>query len=212
MKRPALIFDFGNVLAFFDFEKATARLGPRVGLTGRELLDRLRDVGFHSLHAEFERGELGAEVFSQRFAELIRMTVTHEEFAVAWADIFTANESIVPIVAELKRRGYRLILGSNTNSIHAERFKEQFATTLAYFDRLILSYEVGVMKPHREFYLACASAAEMAPEDCIFIDDLAENIAGAEAVGMRGIIYRSSDNLREHLQALTVELNPLDAA
>jgi len=211
MRRPAIIFDFGNVIGYFDFEKATTKLGARLGLSGRELLDRLEPAGFGALLQRFERGDLTAVAFSQQVSDLISLVITHEEFAAAWGDIFTANDSIIPVVEALKHQGYRLVLGSNTNDLHAARFCEQFASTLAHFDRLVLSYEVGHLKPHRDFYLACAAAAGAEPGDCIFIDDLEENIAGARAAGLLGIVYCSTPELIADLATLGVAINSTQA-
>ena len=204
MRRPALIFDFGNVIAFFDFEKATTKLGARLGMSGRELWDQLGPLGFGLHLQEYEQGKLTAVEFSERISHLISLTITHDEFAAAWADIFTANDSIIPLVEELKAQGYRLILGSNTNDMHAHHFRQQFAATLEHFDHLVLSYEVGHIKPSRDFYQACVAAAGMPPADCVFIDDLPANIAGAQDAGLFGIIYTTTKQLRSELQELGV--------
>ena len=205
MERPALIFDFGNVIAYFDFERATAKLGARIGMSGRELLDHLDSVGFARELQEYERGRLSAVEFSTRILGLIPLTMTHEDFADAWSDIFTANESIISLIENLKSQGYQLLLGSNTNDLHTSHFRRQFATTLAHFDHFLLSYEVGHVKPSREFFLACATAAGRPPSGCIFIDDLPENVAGARAAGLVGVVYRSTPQLINELADLGVE-------
>jgi putative hydrolase of the HAD superfamily len=204
MRRPALIFDFGNVVAHFDYRKAASRLGHRLGISGEELLERLRPLGFSDLLKKYESGKISAEGFSKGVSEMIGLAVTHDEFAAAWADIFSENESIAPLFAFLKREGYTLVLGSNTNDLHAAQFRGQFAETLAHFDRLVLSYEVGHIKPSAAFYLACAEAAEAEPGDCVFIDDLPENVEGAKAAGLVGLLYQSTDRLLEDLAALGV--------
>ncbi len=206
MRRPALIFDFGNVVAHFDYRKATSILGARLGISGEALLDRLRPLGFPDLLGAFESGQISAEAFSKRVSGLVGLEVTHDEFAAAWSDIFTANESIAPLIATLKAAGYTLILGSNTNDIHAAQFRRQFAATLAHFDRLVLSYEVGHIKPSPAFYLAAAAAAGAEPGDCVFIDDLPENVEGARAAGLLGLLYRSTEDLRADLVRLGVDL------
>ena len=206
MKRPALIFDFGNVLAFFDFEKATTKLGSRLGLSGQELYDRLGPLGFKQRLQEYESGRISAITFGEQVSGLIQLVISHEEFAAAWSDIFTANESIIPVVESLKSQGYRLILGSNTNDLHATHFRKQFAATLAHFDRLILSYEVGHLKPSRDFYHACAVAADSLPEDCVFIDDMPENIGGARAAGLVGLCYQNTRQLIDELDQLGVRV------
>jgi epoxide hydrolase-like predicted phosphatase len=207
MKRPALIFDFGNVVAHFDYTRAAARLGARLGLSGEEVLTRLRPLGFSDLLKQYESGKIAAEAFTRGVSDLIGLAITHEEFAVAWADIFTLNASIARLIASLKSAGYTLVLGSNTNDLHARQFRRQFAETLAHFDRLILSYEVGQIKPSAAFYLACAEAAGAEPGDCVFIDDLPENVDGARSAGLIGLLYQSTDQLIEDLKTLGVEVS-----
>jgi putative hydrolase of the HAD superfamily len=204
MKRPALIFDFGNVIAHFDYRKAASKLGSKLGISGEDLLKKLRPLGFSDLLKKYESGKIPAEQFTKGVSDLIGLEVTHDEFVVAWADIFTANESIVPLISKLKNSGYTLVLGSNTNDLHANQFRRQFAETLAHFDRLVLSYEVGHIKPSAAFYLACAEAAGAEPSDCVFIDDLVENVEGARAAGLVGILYESTERLIEDLKVLGI--------
>jgi len=208
MRTPAMIFDFGNVIAFFDYAKAASKLGAHLGLSGDELLDRLRPLGFAQLHQDFERGQLSALEFTTQVSALISLAITHDEFAAAWNDIFTANESIIPVIEQLKAQGYRLILGSNTNDLQAVHFRKQFASTLAHFDHLVMSHEVKRLKPHRDFYLACAEAAGLPPSDCIFIDDLAENVEGARSAGLQGILYESTESLIGKMRKLGVVVEP----
>jgi epoxide hydrolase-like predicted phosphatase len=209
MRRPALIFDFGNVVAHFDYRKAATTLGDRLGLSGEALLDRLRPLGFSDLVKSYESGRMTAEAFSKGVSELVGLAITHDEFAAAWSDIFSLNESIAPVLAALKRAGYTLVLGSNTNDLHANQFRRQFAETLSHFDRLVLSYEVGHIKPSAVFYLACAEAAGADPGDCVFIDDLSENVEGARAAGLVGILYQQTEGLIRDLGSIGIQLPDL---
>ncbi|MCA1686035.1 MAG: HAD family phosphatase [Planctomycetia bacterium] len=129
----------------------------------------------------------------------------HEEFARAWSDIFCLNEPVAALVRNLKASGYPLILGSNTNELHASQFRRQFRETLTHFDRLVLSYEIGHIKPSAEFYLTCARAADAAPGDCLFIDDLPENVEGARSAGLSGLLYQDVTTLLNDLRSLGVE-------
>ena len=149
---------------------------------------------------------MSAEDFSKTVCGLIGLEISHDEFADAWTDIFWLNESVVELLGELKAKGYTLVMGSNTNDLHANHFRPLFAEALGSFDRLILSYEVGHIKPSADFYLACAEAASAPPPDCVFIDDLAENVEGARAAGLRAILYQTTDQLRADLAAHGVEI------
>ncbi len=206
MRRPALIFDFGNVVAHFDHGRAASKLGARLGLSGEEVFERIKTLGFANLLGEYESGRLSAEAFSEGVSGMIGLAITHEEFAAAWSDIFWANESLAPLFGFLKGQGYPLVLGSNTNDLHAGQFRRQFAETLGHFDRLVLSYEVGHIKPSAAFYLACAEAAEAEPGDCVFIDDMIENVEGARAAGLVALHYRTTEGLLDDLEALGVDV------
>ncbi len=204
MKRPALVFDFGNVLAFFDYNRAATSLGRPRGLEGAVLLSRMREGGFVSHLREFEAGRLDFQTFATKVTSRVDLQVGHNEFEAAWCDIFTLNDPVVQLVAELKGEGYTLVLGSNTNDPHARHFQTQFAEALAPFDRLVLSYEVGHVKPSAEFYLACAQAAGQPPGDCVFIDDLPENVEGARVAGLQALLFRDVVQLRRELRDLGV--------
>lgn len=206
-RRPALIFDFGNVIAFFDFSRACAVYGRSSGLTGTAFLSQLRERGMTPLLHDYERGALSSEEFRRSLSAIAEVDMPHAEFAAAWTDIFRLNEPVADLVRALKARGYPLVLGSNTNDLHATHFRRQFAATLAHFDALVLSHEVGCLKPSPEFYLASARAAEAEPGDCVFIDDLAENVAGARDAGLLGVHFRDVPTLLMDLRRHGVDLD-----
>jgi HAD superfamily hydrolase (TIGR01509 family) len=203
--RPALIFDFGNVVAHFDYRRACERYGQRLGVSGDAFLTRLQECGFSALVQRYERGALSSAEFARTVCESAGLDITYDDFVAGWSDIFSINETVARLVRNLKQRGYTLVLGSNTNDLHATQFRRQFAATLNCFDRLVLSYEVGHIKPTAAFYHACAAAAGRPPADCVFIDDLAENVAGAVSAGLRAVQYRDTPTLLADLRALGID-------
>ena len=205
--KPALIFDLGNVIAFFDYARACEPLGRRLGLTGPEFLAELRSRGFQSILASFERGTISPLEFSNSVSDLVGLKIDHDEFADLWADIFTLNEPVARIAVALKKAGHPLLLGSNTNTLHAAHFRAQFAETLNQFDRLILSYEVGEIKPELAFFEACARAAHREPGQCVFIDDVLENVEGARRAGLVGVHFRDTQSLLADLRLLGIVLD-----
>ncbi len=205
---PALIFDFGNVVAYFDYTRAAEALASPRGLDGASLLARAREAGLAGAVREFESGRINDRAFAREATAKLGLDVVEfDEFAAAWADVFWLNEPVGAIVADLKARGHRLVLGSNTNPIHADHFRRLLAPTLGHFDRLVLSYEVGAYKPEAAFYRACATAAGRPAGDCVFIDDLPENVEGARAAGLIGLLFQGADPLVDDLQALGIALD-----
>jgi glucose-1-phosphatase len=207
LRRPALIFDFGNVVSFFDHARACESYGRTLGISGADFLQRLRDRGFSAVIEDYERGSIDSEEFSRAVVKLAGIEIPHEEFAAAWSDIFWLNPPVVDLVRTLKRRGYTLVLGSNTNALHAAHFRRKFAAELAHFDRLVLSFEVGHIKPAAGFYLACADAAHAHPGECLFIDDMPENVEGARAAGLSALRYHDTATLVADLRELGIEVD-----
>jgi glucose-1-phosphatase len=207
-RQPAIIFDFGNVVAYFDYQKACDRLGALLGQSGEGFRRRITNRGFADLARRFECGRLSADEFEREATVLCDLEVTRDQFRAAWQDIFWLNEPVAGLVGRLKSAGYTLILGSNTNVLHADHFRRQFAATLAHFDHLILSYEVGAMKPEAAFYQACVAAARRPAAMCLFVDDLDENVAGALRAGLSAVRYLDTATLIDDLRRLGVEVAP----
>jgi 2-haloacid dehalogenase len=71
-----------------------------------------------------------------------------------------------------------------------------------HFRDIVVSGTERLVKPDRAIYELALGRFGMLAEELIFIDDRAENVAGAEAVGMRGHLFRDEDKLRRELQTL----------
>jgi putative hydrolase of the HAD superfamily len=205
-RSPALIFDFGNVIAHFDYGRAAERFGRSLGLSGPEFARRAEQAGFLELLKRYESGLISSQEFHRRVCALTGLTCDFDRFDADWRHIFWANEPVHRLVHGLRGLGYTLVLGSNTNELHARHFREQFADVFRHFDRLVLSYEVGHVKPAAEFYLACAAAAGRPAGECVFIDDLAENVQAADTAGLTGIRYQTTPQLIADLRSLGVEI------
>jgi len=196
MSIQAVIFDFGNVLAFFDHHRATRHLAQRSHLTEEEIFQAIFTT---ELEDALESGRLSAPKFLDHLREHCTIEGSDEVLGGLFGDVFTPNPEVCSLVPRLKPR-YRLVLGSNCTPLHSHRFLSQFADTLVHFDGLVLSHEIGVRKPRARFYEECVRRAGCRPDECVFIDDLPANVAGAEACGVRGIVYRHPDDLSAKLR------------
>jgi putative hydrolase of the HAD superfamily len=195
-----IVFDFGRVVGFFDHHLTSRRLATYGGLPVEAFHHLLFGC---SLEDDYESGRISTDEFLRHVRETCRLTCSDEIIAAAWADIFWPNSEVCALLPRLKPR-YRLLLGSNTNELHARQFLQQFADWLRPFDRLVLSYEIGVRKPKAGFFEHCARLAECAPGECLFIDDLPANVAGARACGWQGIVYTNFTDFCKELIGLGI--------
>jgi HAD superfamily hydrolase (TIGR01509 family) len=92
---------------------------------------------------------------------------------------------------------------SNTSVATMERyFGQQERAEL--FDAVVLSSEVGITKPHPDIFRLAAERLDVAPGECVMIDDLERNCAGADAVGMQSVLYTDIESAKKALSKLLV--------
>lgn len=75
------------------------------------------------------------------------------------------------------------------------------------FDAVVLSGEEGITKPHPHIFALMAERLGVSPHECIMIDDVKENCAGADAAGMRAILYQSNTQVMHEIDELVGENN-----
>lgn len=190
----AVIFDFGNVIGFFDyriaFERIAQMASPNVSPDTVEKVF----VGSGRVR-KLESGAISPRQFLQEVKQDLNLqSVDDKKLAWAWADIFTRNKSVTDVIRHLPA-SLRLILGSNTNDLHYQHFHHQFEDEFARFASFVLSYEIKHMKPDREFFEACVTQAQCDPSDCFYIDDIPEYIEFAQALGIDGLVYCPTTDL-----------------
>ena len=110
------------------------------------------------------------------------------------------DESLVAAIRELKTR-YRVGLLSNAWNNLRDMLENHWEIDDA-FHAMVISGEEGIMKPDAHIYYRVLDLLEVSPEESVFIDDFTRNIAGAQAIGMRGIHFRSPKPAMDELQSL----------
>lgn len=200
-----LIFDFGNVVGFFDHRRACGRLAELTG--GRLSEDEVHERVFTpQVNDRFERGEVSSEEFVRELKRLLEIGAEDRLVTQAWSDIFWPNEPVIELLGRLRRSHHRLLLASNINQLHFRQIARQFDTALANFDELVLSHEVGARKPAAEFFERCLDRARLPAARCVFMDDREEFVQAARDAGMKGIVYRPEIDLTLELRELGAEI------
>ena len=105
------------------------------------------------------------------------------------------------MLLELRRRGYRLFMLSNTNAIMMEYianvfFRKQGLTVDDYFDRLFLSHEMGMAKPDPEIFEEMIRRTGLDPAESLFIDDSKANVDTARSLGFRTYLASEHEDFR----------------
>nr|WP_093519340.1 HAD family phosphatase [Stigmatella erecta] len=192
----ALIFDLGNVLVFHDNGLLFHRLGARAGLAPQEVAQRLTGAGWTAAN----RGQLDAEGIRRDVCGALGVELPLEEFAPLWSSHFTVHEAVLPLVEALEDRVKRVLL-SNTNVLHVAYLRPRLPL-LQRFDAVLMSCEVGLVKPEPAFFQLALARAGCAPHEAAFFDDLPEYVEAANALGIRGHLFTTAPAFAAQLAAL----------
>lgn len=195
-----VVFDFGNVVAFFDHGRAVARLAPFSALKPHELTLQLYGS---AIEDAYERGDIGTDEYIRAAIANGQLSCSAAEFRAAFVDIFWPNPEVCDLLPRLKP-AHRVLLASNTTLAHFEEFSRAFAEPLAHADYLGTSFRARARKPEAAFFAHIQEHADCAPHECAFVDDLPVNVEAAERFGWKGVVYRPDGTLAQKLRALGV--------
>ncbi len=191
----ACLFDMGNVLVHFSHTRMLEQMATVCHCEPQLLKEWLFDSG---RLLDYERGSISDDELHSQIEQLLGRKIDPEELRLAASDIFSVNEPIVPLLEELRKKEIPLILLSNTSRIHFEHIRQQFSI-LDYFDRFVLSYQVGMIKPEPGIFEIAAQKAQTAPEHCFFTDDIPENIIAARQAGLQAEQFHNAAQLSQFL-------------
>lgn len=200
-----IIFDLGDVIINIDVPRAShsfAALCNRPAETVQELIHQ------NEVFRKFETGHLTASEFRTYIRELLQNPDwSDEEIDTAWNSLLLD----IPVdrikkIQELAQKGYRLFLLSNTSSIHIDEVnKILYRTTGIHqlgdlFEKLFLSYDMGIMKPHPDIYQGVLADAGISAHESLFLDDNADNIRAAAACGIQTIHVQKPTSIVDYLK------------
>jgi putative hydrolase of the HAD superfamily len=192
----ALVVDFGGVLTT-SIWPAFAEFCEREGLAPEAVRELFRgDAEALALLRKLETGELDAGEFEPRFGALLGVGDTEGLIERLFAGL-RPDQAMIAAVRGARAEGVRTGLISNSWGLG---IYERAPTDL--FDATVISGEVGLHKPQPEIYELACERLGVAPAAAVFVDDLRENCAGAEAVGMTAVLHRETPKTIARLEEL----------
>jgi glucose-1-phosphatase len=190
-----IIFDLGKVIVDFNHRTVCKRLARCCSLSPEEIYAQVFES---KLEAQFDEGRITPEQFYQEVTRSIGCNLDIAALKANWNSIFTINPGISALLRSLKKK-YRLLCLSNTNSWHFEYCRETFPV-LRLFDAFVLSYRVGARKPQGRIFKEALKAAGTLPRHCLYIDDIADYVEKARALGMHGIQFFSVEQFKDEIK------------
>lgn len=197
----AVIFDLGGVLIRTVESVTREQMAARLGVTRLDLEEMVfgDDSGTRA-----QRGEIQA---NQHWENLrLRLKMTPEEITIFQKDFWSGDRLDTKLVDYIRglRQSYRTALLSNAFSDLREMITRRWKIADA-FDEIVISSEVGMMKPDPLIYRFVLERLNVAAPEAVFVDDFVRNVEGARVVGMHAVHFRTSEQVRAELEMILNE-------
>ena len=195
-----VISDMGNVLFTFDSSIFYRQISESSPYTPEQMAKIVTESS--GLLSAFGTGRISPQEFFKAASQKLQVSADFESFFSAYNDVFTLKPDVVDTLKKLKTK-YRLVLLSNTDVMHFGFIQRKFPD-MFFFDDYVLSYEVGCMKPDPQIYQIALEKAKAEAGECVFIDDLEENIEAAAKMGIHTILFTPQTDLEAELRQLNL--------
>lgn len=193
-KLKLFIFDVGGVLC--DGTSVANAIAEYLSLSREEFLTLARFAGLR----ELQTGKISSVQFWLNFSKISGRRIDED----LWVKFFrpVLRQEVADLIKRLRAK-YRVVAGTNTIEPHYQIHIAQGHYSV--FDRVYASHQIGLVKPDVEFFLYILENERVEPEETIFVDDTPENVAAAQRIGIRSVLFVNVQDLAERLSSLSEE-------
>ena len=198
----AIIFDIGGVIQGLDWSPVV-----------NSIIDIKKDLDiflyqnaiYHDRKKYFDlyaTNKLSKKVFWEMVASKLKIRKRYiDDLSKSFELLYSYVDFEVLELLKCLRRNYKLFALSNAcYEIEQKAIRDDIYIQL--FDKVYFSHHIGYKKPDKKAYLCVTKENGISPVECLFIDNDMKNVKGAQAVGMKGILYKGMPLLREQLNKL----------
>lgn len=187
------IFDLGNVIVDIDFNRV---LGAWSDFSRVPLATLKQNFTMGEAFRQHERGEISDEAFAQAICHDLELPLSYEQFSHGWQAVFVGlRPEVIDIMHKLREQGHRVVVLSNTNRLHTTFWPDEYPEIRAAADKIYLSQEMGMRKPEARIYQELLRAEGFTAADAVFFDDNADNIEGANQLGITSILVTGKETI-----------------
>lgn len=202
----AIIFDCGGVVFTCSFDNA---FNYWAMVSGKNISEIKNKFDFDEIFQKLERGEINSTAFRKHALSKLELKISDEKFDKGWNSIYLdLVPGIKQLLQELKQK-HRLVALTNTNEIHAKKWRIMYASILNYFEKVFSSHEIHARKPEQKAYNTVLNYLRLNPDEVIFLDDNTENVQAASEMNITSIHVTSFKQMVEDLSKLGVRIKSI---
>ncbi len=200
MRVRAVFADFGGVIMRTEDKGPRSRLAKRLGMTSRDL-EKIIFESESSIRAS--TGEIPEEAHRQAIAKALGVSRVEAEKIIA--EFFSGDLMDIVLLDFLRSLHPERKVGLISNAWSGLR---AVITSLDFedvFDEMIISAEVGLMKPDPRIYRLALEKTGVQPAESVFLDDVLINVEAARSLGMSAIQFTQPEKTLEELKQFLID-------
>jgi len=197
MSIKAVFFDLGGVIVRTEFQVPRQQLADRLGMD----YDDLNRIVFDSESSG--RASIGEITSEEHWTSIVqRLKRPTSELSLIRDEFFAGDivdRTLVEYIRSLRGKYKTGLISNAWGDLREFVVREKFDDA---FDRMIISAEVGAMKPEAKIFQVALEQFGVSPNEAVFVDDFLINIEGCEKVGMQGIHFKDPESAMQQLKKL----------
>ena len=194
----AIVFDLGGVIIDLDFQRSFDQFARLSGKSQEAIRKGIFESGV--LHS-YEKGHYTDAEFLTEVEKIFHLTCGHPAIEQAFLELLLGIPAArIELIRNLSK-DYRVFVLSNTSAIHYKEVNAILKRDTGHahldqlFEKVFLSFELGMLKPHRQIYEAVLDQASLRPEHTLFLDDNHDNLLGASAIGIQTALVSKEQSI-----------------
>ena len=193
----AVFFDFGGVLMRTEFQAPRQHLAERFKLD----YDDIDKIVFGSESAR--RASVGEITEELHWTEVLKRLKRPVSEIKSFSDEFFGGDildhNLVEYIRSLRGKVHTGLISNAWSGLREFITKEKI---IHIFDSVVISAEVGVVKPEAKIFNIALEQAKVRAKDAVLVDDVKVNIEACEKVGMKGVLFKDPQETMDQLNRI----------
>ena len=194
-----IILDMGNVLLEWNKDKILQGVSD----TKKDYLILDKTIFQSGLWEKLDFGTMTREELVLEVVSMIGNTYQKKVEEVIWnwpsyIDIYT---EVFPVLSELKKKGHRIFVLSNTSKVFYDLLDEQLSPLKEVLDGFVLSCDIKAIKPDLAMFKGILDKYQLDPTNCVFLDDIEDNTIAAEKLGIKAYQVKKRSDVVDILKS-----------
>lgn len=194
-----IILDMGNVLLEWNKDKILQGVSD----TKKDYLILDKTIFQSGLWEKLDLGTMSREELVLKVVSMIGSTYQKkvEEVIWNWPSYIDIYREVFPVLSELKKKGDRIFVLSNTSKVFYDLLDEQLSPLKELLDGFVLSCDIKAIKPDLAMFKEILDKYQLEPRNCVFLDDIEDNTNAAEKLGIKGYQVKKRSDVVDILKS-----------